>query len=304
MNLRSIFIYLLIFILAFVGFVFISFPGKEAGTRVAAMLNGKDPGLRFSIGSATPGLPFSLNLNGMTVSLDNKVLMAPDSFEVSFSPLSLLGREKKIGVQGTLSQGRMKGSLLVKSFDPFEASGLRFALEKIRIRDFPYHSPLAEVTLTCDISGEYRENPADPSLPPPSGKQDRARTEAFPPGSGSLVLENVLAHLENSWFNLIEFPDIDFSSLAVDFTCQGQRLVIARCVGKGAVINIKLNGEIRLAPAVEKSRLNLTGKILPDSPYLDRLANQAAVRFKARNVTRNGIDFFIKGTLENPRIGI
>lgn len=300
MNRKSILIYLLVFILAFVGFAFVCFPGKEAGRRLSETLNSKNPNLRVTIGKVGPALPFSLKFQDMTISMGNGLTIMPDAVKVSFSPISLFREEKQLKVRAELNQGILKGNLQVTRLNPLTVSGLELFLEKMEINGFQYHTSLAELTLNCEMSGEYREDDVSPESS--SGKT--VRTNGPPLGQGSLVMENFLAHMENSWLNRIQFSDLDFSSLAIDFRREPHRVLISRCVGRGSVINLKLSGELRLAPVLKKTRLNLTGKILPDSPYLAKFANQAVVRSKSRNITRNGIDFYIKGTLENPRIGI
>ena len=52
------------------------------------------------------------------------------------------------------------------------------------------------------------------------------------------------------------------------------------------------------------ARLDLTGIILQDSPYLAKFANIAAVRAVAGNILKNGIQFKVTGTLANPKISI
>ncbi|WP_022663775.1 type II secretion system protein GspN [Desulfospira joergensenii] len=303
MNRKTVLIYLLIFILAFIGFAFVCFPGREAGIRLTEMLKSRRTDLQFAVGSVKPALPLGLSFQDTIISLNKELKIVPDGVKIGFSPMSLFRSEKKLTVRAELNRGLVKGNLKVKSLDPLKISESEFFLEKININGFKYHSPLAEVTLSCDLSGEYHEDLVDdpPGSPakPLKGKAGRKN-----PGHGTLVMENFSAHMENSWLNMINFPEIDFSSLTIEFVRYPQRLVITRCAGRGSMLNLRLKGDIRLASSAQKTRLNLTGKILPDSPYLARFANQAAIRSRAGNISRNGIEFYIKGTLENPRIGI
>lgn len=65
-----------------------------------------------------------------------------------------------------------------------------------------------------------------------------------------------------------------------------------------------VKGQIEIIFPVEKSSLDLTGVILPDSTYLTKFANMADINPVIRSIQKNGIIFTIKGTFENPKIGI
>lgn len=300
MNPKRIWMYLLVFILAFAGFAFVSFPGEEVGSRLAEMVNRKDPGFRLTIKTVKPALPLGLAFQDMSLFVTDKLSFLLDTARISFRPLSLFRREKQVGIRGQIHGGTLNGSVRIKGLDPLQVSGLELFLEKIGFDKVEYRTFLAELTLSGQISGEYREEGIQEALP--EEKSGPGRGEAL--GRGFLVMDSFLAQVEKSWLNSIEVPTIDFSRLRLDFVRENQRVVITDCTAKGSVIHVKLTGDIRPGASMEETRLNLMGKILPDSLLLAKFANQAAVRSKAKNITRNGIDFTIQGTLKNPRVGI
>ncbi|WP_457551873.1 hypothetical protein [Desulfobacula sp.] len=65
-----------------------------------------------------------------------------------------------------------------------------------------------------------------------------------------------------------------------------------------------IKGQIELVFPVQKSSLDLTCIILPESPYIKKLANMADIKSTTDNIQKNGLTFTIKGSLENSTIGI
>ena len=65
-----------------------------------------------------------------------------------------------------------------------------------------------------------------------------------------------------------------------------------------------IKGPIEIIFPVKKSSLDLKGMIMPDSPHLVKFASMAGIDPMTDNIKKNGIIFTIKGTLENPKIGI
>lgn len=112
---------------------------------------------------------------------------------------------------------------------------------------------------------------------------------------GTVAIHNASAKIENPLFNMLNLPMVEFSDIELEFTQKLKTITVTQCMANGSDINFTLEGNINMALPLQESRLNLTGFILPDSPYIKTLADKFST---------DGIKFFIKGTLNNPNITI
>jgi len=296
---KFILFYSLFFIVSSVVFAFLLFPGKELAAYLSQVV--KNQNFILIIDDVKPAIPFTLKfentkfLIGQNINQDlgqkinEGTQIIPQSFEVFLDPVSILKNKKQIKFQSNFSQGSIKGQLLLNSFDPLSFSNGTAFLSGMKISDFRYKTDLADIIFNCELNGEYRQSRA-------GGKDDF--------GNGSLLIQNFSAEMKNSFFNILNLPIVDFSNIKLEFIQQTNGLTITKCLAMGSIINVKLKGRVDIAFPVQKTRLNLTGVILPDSPYLAKFANMARIKSVVKNSKKEGIIFTIKGTLKNPEIKI
>ena len=293
---KSILFYILFFMAAVFVFAFLLFPGKEVAAYLSQSLKSKN--LQLRIDTVKPVFPFKLKfentkffigqeIEGLGINQGTQIV--PDSFTVSFSPVSIFKEEKKIQFESEFYQGSVNGRLRLNSMDPFSFSDAEALMAGVKISDFRYTTDLADITLACELNGEYKETE--------SGDKKAS-------GRGSLLIQHFSAKMKDSLFNRLSLPQVDFSEIKIDFIQDPKIVTIEQFAGKGPIINVKLKGQIEIVFPVQKSRLNLTGVIQPDSPYLAKFVNMTPLRSMVKNIKKEGIKFTIKGLLENPEIGI
>lgn len=289
MMLRPVLLYTLFFITAFVVFLFLLFPQKQAAEYLSRSLSDPALNVHFSIDNVKPVFPAGLSFENTKILLDQDIQIMPGFFKVFFSPLSLFREETQIKFQSGFSKGSANGSLCVNSIDPFLFSQAILFISGVKIENFIYKTALADMVLGCELKGEYKQ------IEP---KEDNDY------GHGTIFIQNFSSKLKNSFFNTLNLPMIDFSSIELDFTQNPNTFTLIQCAARGSIINVNLNGTIEPVFPLQESRLNLTGKLLPDSPYLAKFANTAAIESTGKNISKDGIKFRINGTLKNPKIGI
>jgi len=133
---------------------------------------------------------------------------------------------------------------------------------------------------------------------------------SFSPGSifrkdnknGTIYIQNGSVKIKNSLISYI-IPEINFSNIDLEFKQLSKKKMTIECFTEGQ-INVELQGDIEFASSVQDAMLNLTGVILPDSPYLQKFSTMPIIKSKVKNISENGIKFNIKGVLENPKIEI
>lgn len=288
---KSILFYILFFIVTSSGFVFLLFPGKEFAVYLSQVV--KNQNLDLRIDNVKPAFPFTLGFGNTTLLLgrdmDKGMQIVPQFFQVFLDPFSIFKEEKQIKFQSGFSPGSLKGHLLLNSLDPFLFSRVTASMSGVKIIDFRYKTDLADITLDCELNGEYIQ----------AGAGDNKVL-----GKGSMLIQKFSAEMKDSLFIVLNLPVVDFSEITLEFTQHPKRLTLNRCIARGPIINVKLKGEIDILFPVQKTRLNLSGVILPDSPYLAKFVNYSAIKSVAGNSKKDGIIFTIKGTLENPEMGI
>lgn len=291
MKLKPILLYILFFITAFVVFLFLLFPQREVSTAFSRLLTHPNSKVQVTIEKVKPGLgfPFKLSFENTKLLMNQTTEIVPESFEVFFGPAVLFNTKKILKFQSNLYQGSLKGSLRLNRIDPLLFSQAKLFMSGVKISDLRYKTDLADITLGCEVSGEYEQIEA-------LNKKGA--------GQGTILIKGFSAKLKDSLFNALNLPLVDFSDIKLEFTQSPQSITVTQCIAKGSIINIKFKGNIDIISPLQKSSLNFTGTILPDSPYLAKFANTASIKSVVKNISKDGIRFNIKGTLENPKIGI
>ncbi|MCD4718473.1 MAG: type II secretion system protein GspN [Desulfobacula sp.] len=289
MKLKPILLYILFFMAAFIVFAFLLFPQKEVAATLSRSLTDPDSTIVLTIDNVRPGFPFKLKFENTKLLLGRNTQIILYSFDVFLDIFFIFNEEKHIRIHSDLYQGSVKGSLRLDSTNPFLFSEPEFFMSGVKIRDFRYKTGLADIALNCELSGEYKQIEA-------ADKRDSRQ--------GLIHIRNFSAKMNQSLFNTLNLPVIDFSDIELEFTQQLKAVTLIQCTAKGPSINVKLKGNIDIVFPVQESRLNLTGAILPDSPYLAKFVNMAALKAKVKNISKDGIKFNINGTLKNPKIGI
>lgn len=289
MNAKLVLVYILFLMAAFVFFVFLLFPGKKVAAYLSGAVTTPDAVVQVTMDDADLYPPLRLSLDNIRFTLGPDITIKPASFGISLSPLVFFENEKNVSFQSKLFQGTLHGSLVFTHLDPLAASAAHLIFSDIKTGPFIYKTDLADVTLSCEINGEYIF----------SGQVNKKKQ-----GKGTIFLRNVSAVMENSLFNRLHLPAVDFSQVEAGYEQMGNTLTITNCIAKGSIVHIKLTGDIHLGFPLKESRLDLTGLVLPESPYLAAFANNAAIRAAAKNISKNGIKFGISGTVMQPKIKI
>ena len=288
MKIKPVLLYILFFMAALLLFIFLLFPQKDAAGYISNFLDEHNSKLQFSCERVKLKLPLKLSLENPKLLINKQIEVEPESFEIKLNPALFFKKQKKIVFQSDLYQGTLNGIIDLKGFDPFLFSKADLFISKVKIDHLSYKTDLAGIILGCLLNGEYKYSEI-------SGEKK---------GTGKLVIKDFSAEMENSLFNTLHMPVVDFSEVQIEFEQQSNIITVKQCIARGSVMNLKLKGKIDIVLPLNKVRLDLTGIMLQDSPYLAKFANIAAVRAVAGNILKNGIKFNITGTLNNPKITI
>jgi len=297
MKLKPILLYILFFIIAVFLFLFLLFPEREVAGSLSRLLTNLNSNVQVSIDKVKLRPPLKLSLKNTKVLINQSTEIVTKSFDVFLGPAVFLNTEKPLSFQSDFYQGSVKGSLNLNRIDPLLFSQLNLFVSNVNVSDFRYKTGLADITLKCEIKGDYKQIEALPKNE--SGKPGKKNS-----GQGTIFIQNFSAEMKNSLFNVLNLPTIDFTTIKLEFTQSEKKVTITQCIAKGSIINVKLKGIVDIVSSLQNARLNLTGIVLPDSPYLAKFANTASIKSVVKNISKQGIRFNIKGTLNHPEIGI
>ncbi len=284
MRTKPVLLYVLFFITALFIFIYLLFPQKDAARFFSNSLSQKNSNLEFFCDKVKLKIPFKLDIENSKLLINRTVELKPKTLEINLMPALFSNKSKKIVFKSDINQGVFKGSLYFDDYDSLWFLKTDLFASKIKIDNYIYKTDRADIILGCKINGEYQYNMMNK-------------------GEGKLIIKDFSAKMENSFFNKLNLSVVDFSEIQLDFDHQVNMVKISHCIARGSVINLKLNGKIKVLPD-SNAKLDLKGVVLKDSPYFAKFSNMAVVRAVAGNIVTQGIKFTIKGTLKNPKISI
>ncbi len=287
MKRKLILFYLVFFLLSLFVFTSILFPGKEAATHLSSLLTARYSPLQIDIQSVTHEFPLGLNLENPRVILNEKMPIETNLIKISFNLSSVFRKQKKIKIQSGFYDGTLKGSMNLNETRLPLLSDITLLLSGVKINNFRYKTDFADIILDLELAGEYAYS--------------ETRDKKIP-GKGAVHIKNLSARMKDSLFNTLGFPLIDFSSIRLEFIQAKNKVTLTRCLAKGAILNVKMTGELALGSSMETTILNFKGVILPDSRQLNRFVRMSGGAAARRG--NKGIKFNISGTLEKPQIGL
>lgn len=281
MNKKTALGYFVLFVFSCCLFLVLAFPGERLAARLNSELNQPGTPVKADIERVSFVLPFFLNLENTRIVLANNTEILPEELKIKITPGLLFSEEKEVRFTSRVNGGEISGTVPAGKGGQAGLADASIQMDGIKIDQYRYNTRIADITLSCSISGEYKE------------------------GQGNFKLSGFESRLRRSLLNRLKIPKVDFTSVDVDFLKEERVIHLKQLKARGPVININLKGEITPGKNASDSRLSLTGSILSDSPYLARLANSAIIRSMVKKAAaKDGIHFSINGTLEQPRISL
>ncbi|MCP4761297.1 MAG: type II secretion system protein GspN [archaeon] len=287
MRIKPVLLYILFFISALLMFIYLLLPQKDAARFLSNLLSQENLNLEFSCEKVKLKMPFKLDIENSKLLINKTMELKPETLEVKLIPSLFSNKSKKIVFKSDINKGIFKGSLYFDDYSsPLFLKTDLFA-SKIKINNFNHRTDLADITLGCEINGDYKYNNSNKTKD----------------GKGSLVIKDFSAKIKNTFLKKLNLSAIDFSAIKIDFHHQSNLVNISHCLATGSVINIQLNGKITILPD-NNFGLDLKGVVLKNSLLFANSSYMAVLRIVTGKVIDKGINFTIKGTLNKPKISI
>ncbi|SMC47106.1 type II secretion system protein N [Desulfocicer vacuolatum DSM 3385] len=296
MGVKSIFLYLLYTLGAFVVFLYLLLPGERLATIMSRILNKSLEPVTISMEDIKWHLPLKLGGKGIVVSLPRDRRIFVEHLWLKPAWTTFLNESKTIDFDMDLYKGRAFGRVEF-SLEPEQGlSGMPLSyivdarFDGIHIENFQYKSPQGDITVSCLAGGQFTL----------SRSQDRGLG-----GIGEIKITNCAVDIVHEILSGMGIPGVNFETVKITYRLEDNNLEILGCRATGAEMTLTVSGTVALNAPISRSRLDLKGRVQPDAGYLAGIPNLPPMvsaflgRFKGK-----GVPFKIKGTLDRPGVSL
>jgi len=295
MSVKFIVYYAIYTLVAFVGFLYILFPGKKLAADVSQILSHSFKSVEISVDDLKWYFPLKLDGNGVVISFPDRSKVLLDDLWVK-PVLTTFFNESVAFDFGTRlykgnAFGRFKAPFSLKQGNmipsTFHVDG---QFDDISIEKFQYVAGQGDITVSCLVGGNFT---LFRSLDRGVG------------GTGKILISNCAIDMAHEMLSSMGIPGINFASIEIKYRLKDDELEILGCRATGPEMNLTVSGKIALKSPFSRSRLDLEGHLQPDAGYLSGLpklppmVSGLLARFKGK-----GLPFKIQGTLERPEVGL
>ena len=227
-------------------FLYILFPSDIVKSRLESEV--RSPDFNLNIGSVRPSLPFGIKLQNPVIGYTARkdTLFAAETLDIQPNWLSFLRKRTYINLSGKAYGGNFDGRIGLnsqnKSFPPPEG---KMNFENLDLSRYGF----LKMQMGREITGKVRG----------SINYDNV-TDNYQTANGAVEL-----FLTKGSYSLTEpflgLNRIEYDSGEIKARLTNGSLIIEKLDIVSPQINCSLKGEINLAPALEQSRLNLTGTL-------------------------------------------
>lgn len=284
---KRFFIYITIFISAFLVFLVIRFPQENIGEHLSAKLSEKIPGIRLASDRAVLSLPPSVTLINPRLVFQN-LPVSFDSFTIKLALLKLLKGNFQLAYTAKVLQGEITGTLNLASRNAPQ----KLTISGLNLTDIDYTASNAAARIKMTVDG----NIIFPQNEPP---------DLF---EGDLILSDVAARMTNSVFNLMGIDLVTFSQIDLRFHMTGTHFTIPKCIASGKIMSLRLKG--RVTPlkkdihSLSDLSLDLQGFIQPQPAYMNKFAGISSMAVLFEDNSKKGIPIRISGTMAQPEVAL
>ncbi|MBI9092440.1 MAG: type II secretion system protein GspN [Desulfobacterium sp.] len=284
MDAKSVSLYLTYAILAFLVFVYLLFPGKQAGRLLADRLNQINRELKVELNPVTPVLPLGLKTLNPAITLFNTTTVTLDSLQFTPNLFSLFKSESSGKFSAALLNGIVTGHVSAPRSAAPSGITLTSTFSELEI------APMAFSTGETDLRSRFTLG----------GTFDYGTNQTPGNVKGTLRLSNLITEVNNPLLEQLGISEFHFTTVDIDYTIKNNQMEIQGLKALGEEATITLTGTGVLNSPVEKSILNLKGEIRPDTAYLTSFAGLSSVAMLFDDSKKGGIPFTISGTVEKP----
>lgn len=289
--------YGLYLVLACVVCAWILFPGRRLAAGLSTWLTRQVDGVQISVADAGPVLPLKLEMTSIEVETTGPDKSGTRFFidRLGVAPVwtSLWKEDRALDLTAVLYDGKARARIDAPFAPGMRPTDLRDrvsvtgSFEGIRIEQVQYAHPNAHITVSCRAAGRGNFT----RLP-----------ESKDQGNGTFHLAECAVDIDNAMLSAMGIPGVTFAAVVAEWTLSGQTVNVKDVKATGPEMRLTLKGQITLSSDWQKSRLKLSGSLVPDTAFLAGFSGQSPLFMMIRRAGGRGVSFKIRGTLKQPEV--
>jgi len=289
MTVKQVILYLGYFAAAFAVFAVLRFPHQAAARKVSDISGRLFPGVMLEMDRLDPGFSTKLCAIESRLYLGSARAIPLETLCFSLFP-GVFYPEKQIRVSASLAGGKVNGQISGISLDRDQYDMLAMILTGLQVRDVSTRVQGTPVTLSFDLAGSYRFH----------------REPDHTAGSGELVLNRLICHLQNETPAAHDFDTFEFDRVNIDWSRDNDEITVTRLSGSGRFMTVELEGILTMAGGLTAGpddwHIDLTGRLSPQAAYVSRFAAILSMETLFRAGQEKGIPIRIAGPVTDVEV--
>lgn len=281
-NIRKGFLYAVYILVATIFFAYYLFPSDTAKKYISENLTATYPELNITIDRVTPAFPPGLRLQTINFYHRGALLLKVEQIKIVPGYLSLLSPAIDFVFKGRAYAGILEGRVNITKNRAARQimTGARFS--GVQIEKIAAIQDLAGFKISGLLEGKVEHNFSQKS----SGNL-----------SAELALSDCEIGLTVPFFNLDTFS---FSKIEAEVVLNNHKLQVKKCIFKGSQMDGNFTGSVILKNPVNKSVLNISGTVTPQSLLFSKLGSILPGNKKMSG--KKGFSVKLGGTLGQPNV--
>ena len=260
-------------------FLYLLFPIDAVKNATVNQIRHRFPLLQATIGQAHLVLPPGLRFDNVSVLKQKRPYFDASRVILRADWLSLIRGRQAITYDIDAAGGRIEGRADIGG-DQLNLIG---EMERVRLEDVPALQAYIPLGISGVLNGKITY------LTEPDNKQS---------ANLRINVSDCIVQLEEPFLNI---DILRFTSIDADAQLDNQQLKLTRFVFKGDELNGDLSGTGILRNTINKSSLNLSGKLQPNAALLKQVGGDLAVNF-LKGAGPGGLPIRISGSFDSPKV--
>ncbi len=280
--LKKIFFYSLYCLCITILFLVILFPEQSIKNYLKARIAASKPGLVFSVERIRPALPLCLKMSDLSLSYSGNPLVHAQRVLVRPQLLSVFNAKKKFNIDTQIASGEIKAAVTLQFASDIADIDTVLSFQGIDIEKLDFLSLLHENHLTGKAEGKLSYNG-----PLYGGGK----------GEGRIDFSKAGIRFAQKRFGIAK---LDFDNISIEFSINRNMVTLKKVEAKGNMLELKATGTINLNLPFSKSRVDISGTLVPRPSLLKKIGGI----FPRRYLEKGGLPFRITGSFEMPHYSV
>lgn len=274
------FAYTLYIVVVAIFFLYYLFPSNAFTSYINYQVNERLSGYNLSINQAVPVFPPGLRLDTLKLDHQGKSLVEIEHLKINPVYLSILSEDKIFLFSGLAYDGNIDGQTVI-TFNSKPKIDLNIEFQGIQIDEINSLKQFIAYEMSGTASGNIIFNNYEDDI----GK-----------GTSKITISDSSINFKPSLFGI---DRLTFKTIETEFELKNRLILLKRFEIKSRQLSGDAAGSINIKYPINKSRINISGKIKPHPAMLKEFGSLFSKKLK-----NGGIPFRITGTFDRPNFSL